>query len=191
MYIYILLTVFIIIFGNIFEKKHKKIYAFMVFIIFTLIAGLRHYTIGCDTETYINIFNRIAYSGIYYSSWLEPGWVYLNYFVSLISINSTFFLIIIAMVINGGICYFIYKYSDNMCESFLLIIFSRIFFNEMNIIRQYFSNAIILFGIKYIQDKKFIKYGLCVAIATLIHTSSCILIVLYFIRKTKFHLQMR
>lgn len=176
--------------GVIFEKKNRKLYAFLVLLMFSLTMGLRHYTIGNDTQTYVNIFYRISNLGIESykgNEWLEIGWVYVNYFISRFSQNYTIFLLLVSMIINIGLVYYIYKYSKDMTFSFLLIFFSRIFFSEMVIMRQFFAIIFIIFGLRYLvgEKKSFIKYFICVLLATLIHRSCLLFLLLYFIKDLK------
>ena len=59
MEIYIILLFFIVLFGAIFEKKNKQLYSVIIWILFTSVAALRHYSIGNDTYNYVTAFNNI------------------------------------------------------------------------------------------------------------------------------------
>lgn len=59
MSIYILLLIIIFILGVKLEKKNKKLYSAIVCILFTIIASLRSYNVGNDTNNYISLFRKI------------------------------------------------------------------------------------------------------------------------------------
>ncbi len=196
MLIYYLLIVAIIFFGIFLEKKHKKTYAIIVFIMLTLIAGLRKYTIGNDTGNYVSFFNKVILYGsnIFKTSRFEVAYVLFNFIISKISSNYTVLLFFAASITNACICQFVYKYSKNMTFSFLLFIVCRFFFSEMNIIREFLAIAIVLYSIKYIENRKIVKYILMIIIASMFHVSALVAVVLYFLygldlsKKNRFYL---
>lgn len=183
MWLYIFLVILILALGIILENKNRKLYSILVCIIFTLIIGLRHYSIGVDTPVYVSIFNRIVSSGLenYRTTWIETGFLYFYSIIGMISKDYSIMLLIISFLTNFAICKYIEKYSNNMCVSFMLIILTRIFFSEMNIIRQYLSVAVVLLAIPLIEKKKFIKFLLYILVASLFHKSSWALFFVYFL----------
>lgn len=183
MFIYLLLLFSILLLGMLLEKSNKKTYSILICIILTLIAGLRHYTIGNDTITYLRFFNNALSS--YMTSRYEIGFIYFTLFIRRITDNFTIYLLIISFLFNYIICKLIRKDSPNMIVSFLLFFLCRFFFNEMNIMRQYISIAIIILGFKYIYKRKFLQYFICIIVAMLFHKSAFLCIILYFLYNVK------
>lgn len=183
MLFYYIIAFVIVVLGFALEKKNRKLYACIVFAILTVIVGLRHYTIGVDTPNYVGIFNTISSVGVsqFMDSWLEIGFLYFNIFISKFTDSYTIFLLIIAIITNFSICKFIEKYSHNMTMSFLLIILTRMLFNEMNIMRQCLSVALFLISFDFIKKRNFIKFLIIISISSLIHKSSILLIPIYFL----------
>lgn len=187
MIVYVILIVAILIFGMLFEKNNKKVYSIIMMILFTLIAGLRHYTIGNDTIPYLNGFNNILISGYnaFSTSRFEKGYILLNLIIGKFTNNFTVMLIICSLIINIFICNFIRSNSKSMCISFLLFFFCRFFFSEMNIVRQYIALGIFLYSFKYIENRKMLKYLICNFIAITFHYSAIFLIPIYYIYNMK------
>lgn len=179
MYVYILLVLLIIINAILFQKNNKKIYSIIICVLLTLVAGLRDYSIGNDTVSYLGFFNNVLYN--YQTSRFERGFVYLMLFIKKIFNNYTVFLLASSIFFNSAICKLIRKESPNMLISFLIFFLGRFFFSEMNIMRQFIAIGIIIVGFKYIYNRNFIKYLLCVILASLFHKSALINIILYFI----------
>lgn len=67
---------------------------------------------------------------------------------------------------------------------FLLTAFTSAF----NLSKQYIAVSIVFFGMKYIFDDKFLKFMLCVIIATLFHETAAIALVLWFFWDHKNHI---
>ena len=98
MFIYLLLLFSILLLGMFLEKNNKKTYSILICIILTLIAGLRHYTIGNDTITYLRFFNNVLSS--YMTSRYEIGFIYFTLFIRRITDNFTIYLLIISFLFN-------------------------------------------------------------------------------------------
>lgn len=188
MYVYILMVLLIIIFGHLFEKKNKKLYSLLIFILFTLVAGLRYYSVGTDTYTYLHFFDLVIeyQKSIFSISRYERGFITLVFLLLKIKNNYTFVLFIISGIINYFICNFIRKNSKNMCLSFLLFFLLRYFFSEMNIIREFISIGIFLYSTRYIENRKIIPYLICIFVAFLFHKSALVLVPFYFFNNINF-----
>jgi hypothetical protein len=74
-----------------------------------------------------------------------------------------------------------------MAFSFFIFITARMFFNSMNISRQFLSIAILLFSIDFIKERKFIKFTIFVLLATSIHFTSIVFFVVYPLSYIKFN----
>lgn len=191
MIVYVILIISILIFGMLFQKNNKKVYSIIMMILFTLIAGLRHYTIGNDTANYVDFYSKIHWyeMEIFDISRFEKGYIALNLLIAKTNLSYTFFLLVCAAITNFFVCRFIRENSKNMCISFLLFVLCLFFFQEMNIIRQFLAMAIFLFSLKYIKERKLIKYIICILLAGMMHNSAFMMIPLYFLYGFKLNIK--
>lgn len=169
------------------NKTRKKTAVVMIVILLTVLAGLRHYTIGNDTVIYMNSFNRITSYGVevFDSSHFELGYNYLVLFVTSLGISFNGFLFIVSLIMNIGVGVFIYKYSKQPMFSFILFILLRLFFCEMNIVREFLAITIFLGSMRFIEERKFIKFLLMVIFASFFHSSAMFTIIIYFLYNLK------
>lgn len=191
-FIIILLLIIGIFFKN---PKIKKYYYFLICLLIFLVSSFRNELIGNDTIQYLRFFDLINGANLNHyidNGYFEVGYIYINYFIKLISDSKLFFLTITSAFIYFGIFRFIYKNSKNEFMSLLLFVLLLYFFESMSAIRQYLAISIILLSFDNIRNKKLIKYIISVVLALLIHKSAIICILLYFVynikidKKTKF-----
>ncbi len=75
-----------------------------------------------------------------------------------------------------------YKKFDNFFIIMLVYLLVPILYSgTFNIVRQAAAAGIFLFSIRYIVDKDFLKYSICIFLAFLVHKSAFILLPLYFV----------
>ncbi len=193
MLIYLLLIASISFLGVFFSKKYRKAYVIAICILMSLIAGLRHSTIGNDTGNYQRIFSEAAvYQGeLFERTRMEPGYSILNIIFAGTGMGYNAFIFIMALVTNIAISSLIFKKSKYPMLSFLLFVLFRFFFDEMNIMRQFLSISIVLFGFDYVEQRKFLKYLFVVLLATSIHYSAFFALILYFVYRDHFSKNMR
>lgn len=60
-----------------------------------------------------------------------------------------------------------------------------VYFSAFNGMRQWIASIILFWAIKYIWNDNFIKYFICVILASTIHISALIMIPVYFIVKER------
>jgi hypothetical protein len=175
-------------------KKYRKLNVtalFISFIILWLIASLRGLTVGADTVPYYQFFSLLQEEGIktlngvsivnlFSVNGFENGFTFYTYLIgSLFSSFTTYFLI------SYGFIYysfyrFIKKYSSDYLFSMIIFI-SLFFFGTMNTFRQSLAMGVLAWGFGYILERKLIKYIALVLLATLIHQSSLLMLVPYFL----------
>ena len=168
-------------------RKHKVLKMFISLLPLTIIAIFR-YDVGWD---YLNIYtNGFYWVGKYGLNWFsEPVF---NIFISLLynlfgdPLSLFFFMGIF-------ISYFFSKCFDEFSEDInpiifiILFVLSRYYFCSLNIMRQALAIMIIIYSTKYIVQKKFYNYFLCVILASLFHQLSLMFIPLYFVLGKRFN----
>lgn len=170
------------------ERKNKKLsYVYLAFLILTLvlISGFRvDQSLYSDEYNYRHDFQELIGVPFFNINWMsenEPGFTLFNWFLANTTHNSQSLILLTSIFINIVNILFIYKYSNSFVMSMFIYVAGGSFFTSMNIIRQYFANAIVLCGFKYIQRKEFFKYALFVIVAVTFHNSALLCLFYYFI----------
>lgn len=203
MSIYVLNTIFTILWGvlllNRSGKTYKKLYITFISIQMILLSGMRDITIGADTCSYENHFYELInpeLNGIYgwkplFANLLNFGESYntrdIGYellskaFASLIP-NFRFFLFAIAIFVCMGLGRFLYKYSSDICLSYVLFQAFILPFMLLTGIRQTIAISLVVFwGYDLVKQRKAIKYIVLCLIGMMFHFTAVIAIPFYFI----------
>lgn len=188
----------LLLLGNKTNQLKKKIFCIIATSQWVIISGLRHVSIGADTEAYkisfettklwtwdfiINRFKNIL---VYGDVGKDPGYAVFEKITQYITSDYQVYLIIIALIFTVPLGIFIYRYSKNACISFL--IYSCLFYSFFAITghRQTIATGIALFiGYKFIKKRQFWRFLLIIAITCTIHKSVICLIPFYFIANKK------
>lgn len=186
------IIVFLAVLSTIINTKYKNLaHSLIIGLILFLISALRHSNVGTDLLVYIRRFYQISdvkYSELsYYNNlWgFEYGYLYFNKLISFISQNDRFLIVIISLIIIVAFSIFIYRYSNVTWLSYYLFITLFFFGTSLNILRMFIAISICLLSIKYIIDKKPIKFTTLIILAFSIHTTAIVFIALYPISKIK------
>ncbi len=178
------------------SKYPPKIYIFICILLLSLLAGFRDINIGADIRTYANgvsiqadkvtnlseLFNFIFYSNIHLDSGVESGYLLIAFIGTKIFGGLFGTLFLTSLVINACFIIGLYRIREHIPFNICVMIYCFMHYQSTyNAMRQWMAMAIIVFGIKYIYDKKLIKYLSIVAVAMLFHTTAFIGISLYFI----------
>ena len=195
-----LINIFLILFwGFIFlynqnSDRNKKIYCVLVALQWIIISGLRHISIGTDTEAYKYSFEQVKsmpWSKVFSNIWdclfhgleiKDPGYNLFQKFFQIFSNDYQVYLVFIALLFTSFMAVWIYKNSSDPCFSFIL--YSVLFYSFYAVTghRQTIATALVVFlGYKYIKERKFVKFAILAFLAFLIHKSSIMFVPFYFI----------
>lgn len=167
------------------EKTVTSLFIYKMFIMMTalptiLVSGLRAYTIGADTGgTYYYIFMRVSSRGV--SNIRDMGYALINQISLWFTDSYTSVLILTSAICCGLAVRSIFKQSQNPIMSCLLFFTTNVFFISMNLVRQSIATMIFITAIPYIKERKFIKFAFLILLATSVHVTSIIYILVYFI----------
>ncbi len=165
--------------GKPYEKKNKIFNFFLLVLI--VVTSLRC-GLGEDYARYVErIINCRDFSDI--SFFNEPLFVVIAVFINKTFWTPVLFFLLMAILSLVGIFSF-YNRKENNYLPFTIIffvLFPALYFNTMNIVRQFAAAGIFFFSLRYIENRKFLKYLLCIVLASTLHISSLILIPFYFI----------
>lgn len=179
--------------GLVINEKWKKIINYIVILLLIFISGTRYYMGGTDVYAYENVYNGAPSINIvlkYLLTGINEG-VNTNY--------ETGFILICSIIKGLGLSYFgftlvfsilfyvlMYKglkeFVTGWAPFWALFMYKIMFYNTFISIRQGMTMAIFCYALKYIRDKKIIKYLIWSFIAFFIHRGAIILFPLYFVR---------
>ncbi len=169
------------------NKKFKVNYIFWIFsmAVFVFIFGFRESGIGVDDPSYETIFNSTALNGVineFLNTTMEPGYLLLNYIVSIFTSNFQV-MIFITTLIPVFLYYKALEYESDKISMFWGVFFlgTILFIYFCGITRLFIAASIIAYGLRFVMEKKPIKYIIIVLIATSFHYSAIFMIfLLYF-----------
>lgn len=173
-------TIAIKFIGNIKYRFKLDIFQFIPMIPLAVISGIR-YNVGQDyMYTYVNIFNQVL-EGNSEKAWGDWGYTFLNKIVTYFTDDYAGIFILTSFMFIFFVFKSIYRESDNIAYSIMLLVFMGYYFCFMNGVRQMLATSILLFSISYVKRREVIKFGLCIIGACLIHFSAIVFIPVYFI----------
>lgn len=182
MFIYfLLLGIFLFLFFN--ESKHSHYYkeynsiSIVFFIILTLIMGLRDFSVGVDTELYYRIYTQVGNDvNPFYK--ISPIYYILIKFLNFLNFDYRNFLFIIAIIINVGLMFFIYRLKLNLPLALFSYIGLTYFYFSMNGSRQIVALVIAANALIYLfENLSSYKGWFLIITAFLTHITSCIFLI--------------
>ena len=148
-----------------------------------LVAGLRSYSVGTDSGSYVRYFNIIrTFADVTANGQImgEYGFWILTWLIHFISNQYMAFFLVIALIVVGCYQWVIVKHSARIEISLFVFItmgFYTFFFNGA---RQGIACAIFALAISPLLEKNFPKYLLYVLFAFLFHKTAIMLLPVYF-----------
>lgn len=143
-----------------------------------LFSSLR-YLVGNDYEGYIHIFYNIRNYGF---SYVEPAYLLLNYLFSFSPIGYIPVLAISSLV-TYTILIITFKRYSILGLGIVFIFTSDFIFLMHDQVRQAIAISIFLYSIRFVIEGKFIKYCICIIVASLFHFTALILFPVYYVNR--------
>lgn len=155
------------------RKSKKKRYIVAVVFLLTLLAGLRKYSVGIDTCTYVRYLDLIR-NGRFNDVWgVEYTFKVIMFLVGRLFEGYTPFLAILALITNMCIIMRLWDFRDiTRFEWTVLVYYVMFYFYGFNIMRQMCAVAIVFWSSRYIEKGKYVFFLAGVAFAYLFHTSA-------------------
>ncbi len=183
--IIVLLTYFICNALPIKKENKNKFFLIIAFIELFLILSLREPISDMIRYCqYYSIIGEMSWNELINFDW-EIGYTVLNKILYMINQDERFFIVVTSALTLIGPYVFIKKYSNNYLMSLIMFIAMNFFSNNYYILRQMLALSILLISVSYIKNRKFIKFTICVLVATLFHKSSILFLVGYFLFNIK------
>ena len=162
------------------SQSSKALYTIAALVLI-FVAGLRYY-VGTDFGAYYRHFRKYADSLWERITTLdEPGYALIATVARWIANDGWMAIFLSSLLTIGLILSIIYKRSDTLFFSLALYIFMGCWHGSFNGTRQYLATAVIMCGLPFLLERKFIPYCITVFLAFLCHRSAIIMIFLYFV----------
>lgn len=106
----------------------------------------------------------------------EIGYILLNYVGKYFNLSTAAFFFFISLFVNTQVINYIYKYKNAaLMVGFFFV--SGSLLQQGNIVRQSIAFAFFLFSVRFLVEKKLIKYLTCITAAMFFHQSAMVLFV--------------
>lgn len=202
----VLCVILYCVFPNKTNKYAIKQYIYIVTCLLIVVSGLRHEAVGNDTYAYMQSFDKMYMLswndilGNFWESYLnpgingngkDPGQLVVMKALSLVLPNSRFFLFLVAIILLVPLGMFIYQNSESLetsCFSYVFYITMFYPYLPNSAIRQSLALSILLIGYWYLQKGKDIYFIMFLLLATFLHKSIFIAIVIlpfYYLKNTR------
>lgn len=170
-------------------KKYENLFYVFGCILLIMLAGIRVDT-GYDFQSYKNIFEYVKMRNlehIFAGGWslvVESGYIFINYLFKFFPFRIFIFVISAVSILLKTT--FINRYVEK--KMLCLFLYYSMFYllYDMGIIRQGLAVGILLWAYDALIKENKIKFVGLVFFATLIHSSSFVFLIVYFIKDEKY-----
>lgn len=161
-------------------------FTFIVMLSLTLISGLRFF-VGTDYLIYVAMYADIRAHGLMVQSLgsIEVGYRFISWLFGQVFVSPFAFLFVVALFTQVGMIMCLRRHAEIFWMSCVLYIMIMTYYSTFNIIRQTIAATIVFIGHRYIVSNHFKKYLLVVLIGSLFHSSSLVMIPVYFLANSK------
>ena len=190
------LIVALILISSLYEvvtnSEPNKLWFKSIIVLMILTAGLT-YGLSPDWVAYWNAFEgTIGSSFSEIKEWveimdMEVGYMYLNKVVSMFGFGYATFTLLIAAIALTLKSISIYRYGGYVFMALLMYCIPTFFFEEHVHVRQGLANAIMIFSIKYVIERKLWKFLVCFVVAFFFHKAVVAFLFAYWIVKIRFN----
>lgn len=178
------------------DNKQASYKPFLFFLIFlALFVGLSDMLGGYDRYIYGDLFDNLAdqlkagtpiiSSAINQAYSTEFGYIGFNWAIAHITGNRYIFIFLYTICMYAIILHSFRKYAKNYSLASILFL-ALVFFFSFTYLRQMFAAAVIGLSIRYIIERKFLKYCAIILAAFSFHNSAIIFFPMYFIANRKY-----
>ena len=122
---YSVVTVIVLGICVIAERSKSSIGPITLTVFLSLIVGLRSYTVGSDTMSYVDIFRLISNGGTYEK---DPGFNYVCKFLLLFSENPTFLFLVFALLTYSLVIFRLWELRGKCSFTLSFLTFYSLFF---------------------------------------------------------------
>lgn len=177
------------------SERKKRIFIALITLNWVLISGLRGLEVGADTIAYKGRFERTAntsWARLFENFYIvyvdeegkDPGYSVFEKVVQIFTDNYQVYLVVVAVIFFFGMAWWIHRYSAEPCLSYLIFSSFLFGFYALTGIRQTLATVLAVFvGTKLIEERKFWRFLLVIAVAFTIHKSAICFLPFYFLAR--------
>lgn len=164
-----------------------NVLAIYVFVVMVMFYGLRD-GVGYDYDMYVGLIKNELWElyGAGKMEWLSSFFLY----IATVFENEHIFFFLTALIGFGLYIYSLEEYSpfpESLSWGLLFFLILPIgFIQTLSIQRQFVAMMVLLFSMKYVIRRRFIKFLVCVCLASLFHSGSIIYLIVFFITSKRF-----
>ena len=192
MSLYVIVAGLIFILHLIYEStKSEKIRAWLWYIscfMILFLTAMRSYNTGSDTIQYVNLFESMHntdWTDVLNNEHRDPGFVIFTKLVSMITTHPTVFLAITTIMSYAGVFDLIKRNSERpVLALYFTVTLGNFMFNFTGM-RQAIAMSFCMFAVRFMQEKKPIRFLALVLVAAVFHHSAYIFLPMYIIAHRK------
>ena len=164
------------------SKEIKNLLFWMCALLLIAVSGLR-YGVGTDYAAYVR--NYPLYLSQELDFFSQPVLSVVARISAFIYDDYATWFFLMAVITIFPVLYIIKRDSISFSLSIILFLFLGCWHYSFNIVKQSAAATILLFGYRYLFDRKLLKWCLVCAVASLLHISAIIMIPIYFLVNPK------
>ena len=162
------------------RPRYRWVYLLAMGLACWLLASFRYVT-GFDYRFYESAFQTVAASGLDGASWSEPGYLLLNWVVSLLGGDYRIFLFVFHFLLTALVFVWIGRYSASPWLSVFLFLTLQYFALSMNFLRQALAAAIAIWAYPFLKKRRFLPACGLVLLAACFHRTALVMLPLCFL----------
>lgn len=157
------------------ERTQRKRYMILAMLCLSVVAALRGISVGIDSASYAQKFAEIAAGRPERAYGLESTFKWICGVLLGIWNHPNFLFAVFAVATHGCVFARLWDFRDRISLGWATMVYCVVFyFISLNIVRQFLAVAIIFYGTRFIQDRKYIIFGVLVLVAAMFHRSALI-----------------
>lgn len=165
-------------------------FCIIICVLFSIVQGFRAYSIGNDTLNYVKIYNSVKTASLIEiiaktRTSVEMGFQLLLKMFAIMHVSDRGFLLIIAIMINIGVSYFIYKNSKSPLLSIIIFMGTEFFNLSFTALRQMLAVSIIINTYPYLVKKEKLKPICLILVAATLHRTAIIFMIALVVQHIK------
>lgn len=165
---------------------HNKFLKLLLVIIPPALLATFRYNIGYDYGSYItgyyNSFN-VTYKSIIEG--YEPGdpiaFYLISKFATMFNSERVYLMLLALFSLVPGVIYILQEWDNSDIQPMIMFVFLfSPFIFSFSACKQGIALSFLMLSLKYVYDRKLIKFALCVAVAFLFHSTALVFVFVYF-----------
>ena len=161
--------------GKFAELTNNKKLVWLIVFVLSFIAGLRAFSVGIDSNNYVNWFELIANGDQDQIYGVEKSFIYICNIALKLWNNSNFMFFVFALPSHGLIIFTLWKNREHISFRWGVLCYYVMFFAiSLNGMRQFVAVAIVIYATNFVRQGKYVRFVLMILAAALFHLSALV-----------------